>query len=212
MRANDTPHRHSYGHRISDRDRLRSRKGGQMNRRSHTYLIIAALAALLAFPATANAGVVGQFGPAQVQCDRITNRIDITPNLFISTAYTRQRVAYQLAIYSLNPYTNAGFWLSNPNYNQWFVEDHNSWKFTQLFSEFGTTGQWTQDFRVAAPTHSYFPSDGSYYVWTRYAWEAPLNSGIWYDAYGRRLNDSSPWTKTQSYTNGDWLAGSICKV
>lgn len=182
-----------------------------MNRRSLKYLIVAALAALFAFPSVATAGFVGFSEPAQVQCDRMGNRIDITPQLFIGDSYTRQRVAYSLAIYS----RSTGTWLSTPNYSQWFpVIDHNAVQWTQVMNGFGvTTWQQTISRRVFAPTHSYYLADGTYYVSTRYVWEAPYNSGIWYDATGQRLSASSPWQQTQSYTNhGDWQPGTFCKV
>jgi hypothetical protein len=182
-----------------------------MNRRSHKCLIIAALAALILFPATANAGVVGWYQPAQVQCDRMTNRIDITPQIAIGDSYTRQRVSYYLAIYSdINKR-----YLSTPNFNQWFAPiDHNAVQWTQVVNGFGVTS-WQQTISrvVAAPTHSYYLADGTYYVQTRYIWEAPFNTGMWYGADGLRLTASSPWTLTQSYTNyGDWIPSTICKI
>jgi hypothetical protein len=169
--------------------------------------VFAAALAALAAPAAHAALTVGASQAATVTCDSFTNQLQVQARIAVSSNQT-QRVAYQLYAYNLNTGRRTDLFINGQG---WHVLTHQpvtgSWEWSIPHNQYewsGSTNYWAN-----TPNLTYTLADGRYYVYVRYAWEAnSLFSGIWLDATGARLNDSSPWVRTtgyqQVYSAGYW--------
>ena len=116
-----------------------------------TVATLALIAGAAVAPETALAsGERGQSWPASVSCDQITRQIRISGNFTIAPGYDRQRVAWQVWIYSKT--TGKGFYITNAQVpgSTWFVVDHNrvqwlydpSWNsYTASYHDYISTGE-----------------------------------------------------------------------
>lgn len=161
-------------------------------------VVLIAAAATVAAPGAYAATNVGRYAPASVTCDSITNEIKIQAMIGASDSYDTQRVAYELYAYDA---TRSGWIRLNIDDQQWHVVTH--YRVTRSYD--WSTG-WMTTTHPWAPTpiliYDTLP-DGAYYIYTRYIWEAGMNSNVWVDTNGYRFSSSSPWTKTTGY---NWMS------
>jgi hypothetical protein len=181
-------------------------------RRAAVLAVLVAITATIAPGAHSAGSAVGLFRPADVTCNAISNTIQISASFGAGTAYSKQRLAYQLYLYNATSRQWTQLLVSGQT---WDVVDHQREQVIQVMNEFGVFVP-----RVSivpwAPTPNrtyYFPGttkegDGTYYVYARYIW---LHNGAWIDRNGNSFSDNSPWELTTYYMN-TLGSGSACRL
>ena len=160
--------------------------------------LMVAGAALVATPATASAATSSQWAPAVVGCDNLGNFLDLTPFAAPAPGYSSQTVHYRYMIYNA----------TSGKYVQWMNTGSVSAWGSFVASSSGTTAtesgvfSWTISGRTPGPMTRVVLPNGTYQVWTQYAW---LVDGRWDYAQG--------WSnRYQSYPWSDAIPAISCQI
>jgi len=158
--------------------------------------LIVAGAALVATPATASAATPSQWAPALVGCDNLGNRLDLTPFAAPAPGYSSQTVHYRYMIYNA----------TSGKYVQWMNTGSVSAWGSFVAASSGTTPigghSWTINGPRPGPMTPIVLPNGTYQVWTQYAW---LVNGRW--------DYAQDWSnRYQSYPWPDAIPAISCQI